>query len=64
MLFEETADDGLIQRFQLAIWPDDVGSWEWIDRESCGQKDNKNALKNGCSTTARDISETLRAAKI
>lgn len=26
------ADDGLIQRFQLAIWPDDVGSWEWIDR--------------------------------
>lgn len=27
-----TADDGLIQRFQLAIWPDDIGSWEWIDR--------------------------------
>ncbi|KTD13978.1 Uncharacterised protein [Legionella israelensis] len=27
-----TADDGLIQRFQLAIWPDDIGIWEWIDR--------------------------------
>lgn len=27
-----TSDDGLIQRFQLAIWPDDVGSWDWIDR--------------------------------
>lgn len=27
-----TSDDGLIQRFQLAIWPDDIGSWEWIDR--------------------------------
>ncbi len=27
-----TADDGLIQRFQLAIWPDDVGEWKWIDR--------------------------------
>ena len=27
-----TADDGLIQRFQLAIWPDDIGAWEWIDR--------------------------------
>lgn len=27
-----TSDDGLIQRFQLAIWPDDVGSWEWTDR--------------------------------
>lgn len=26
------ADDGLIQRLQLAIWPDDVGSWEWLDR--------------------------------
>lgn len=25
-------DDGLIQRFQLAIWPDDIGSWRWIDR--------------------------------
>lgn len=25
-------DDGLIQRFQLAIWPDDIGSWQWIDR--------------------------------
>ncbi len=27
-----TSDDGLIQRFQLAIWPDDIGRWEWIDR--------------------------------
>ena len=27
-----TSDDGLIQRFQLAIWPDDIGCWEWIDR--------------------------------
>ena len=26
------ADDGLIQRLQLAVWPDDVGSWEWLDR--------------------------------
>ncbi|MDP3559300.1 MAG: YfjI family protein [Legionellaceae bacterium] len=27
-----TSDDGLIQRFQMAIWPDDFGKWEWIDR--------------------------------
>ncbi len=27
-----TSDDGLIQRFQLAIWPDDIGNWTWIDR--------------------------------
>jgi hypothetical protein len=33
-------DDGLIQRFQLAIWPDDIGRWQWIDREP-----NKEAKK-------------------
>ena len=27
-----TADDGLIQRLQLAVWPDPVRSWRWIDR--------------------------------
>src|SRR3954451_1827005 len=27
-----TANDGLIQRFQLAVWPDPRGSWEWVDR--------------------------------
>ncbi|MGQ3888468.1 YfjI family protein [Legionella sp. CNM-1927-20] len=27
-----TGDDGLIQRFQFAILPDDIGCWEWIDR--------------------------------
>ncbi|HAT6935944.1 TPA: DUF3987 domain-containing protein [Legionella pneumophila] len=25
-------DDGLIQRFQLAVWPDDISHWQWIDR--------------------------------
>ena len=27
-----TVNDGLIQRFQLAVWPDPVRSWKWIDR--------------------------------
>lgn len=27
-----SADDGLIQRLQLAVWPDPVKSWRWIDR--------------------------------
>lgn len=27
-----TANDGLIQRFQLAVWPDPVRNWQWIDR--------------------------------
>lgn len=27
-----TSDDGLVQRLQLAVWPDDIGTWEWIDR--------------------------------
>lgn len=26
------ADDGLIQRMQLAVWPDDRHRWRWIDR--------------------------------
>jgi hypothetical protein len=28
-----TSDDGLIQRLQMTVWPDDIGSWLWIDRE-------------------------------
>lgn len=27
-----TADDGLIQRMQLAVWPDPKKHWRWIDR--------------------------------
>ena len=27
-----TADDGLIQRFQLAVWPDSLDGWTWTDR--------------------------------
>jgi hypothetical protein len=27
-----SSDDGLVQRLQLAVWPDAVGKWEWIDR--------------------------------
>ncbi|MBU6526384.1 DUF3987 domain-containing protein [Methylocystis sp. MJC1] len=26
------ADDGLLQRFQLAVWPDDPRDWAWVDR--------------------------------
>ncbi len=25
-------DDGLIQRFQLAVWPDQPMHWQWVDR--------------------------------
>lgn len=28
-----TVNDGLIQRFQLAVWPDAKPSWKWIDRK-------------------------------
>ena len=27
------ANDGLIQRFQLAVWPDARPTWEWVDRQ-------------------------------
>ncbi len=27
-----TGDDGLMQRFQLSVWPDDPGEWKVVDR--------------------------------
>ncbi len=27
-----TGDDGLMQRFQLSVWPDDPGDWKVVDR--------------------------------
>jgi hypothetical protein len=27
-----TNNDGLIQRLQMTVWPDKIGSWEWVDR--------------------------------
>lgn len=29
-------DDGLVQRLQLAAWPDDIHSWKWVDRQPNG----------------------------
>jgi hypothetical protein len=26
-------NDGLIQRLQMTVWPDDAGSWHWVDRK-------------------------------
>jgi Protein of unknown function (DUF3987) len=26
------SNDGLIQRLQVVVWPDDIGSWSWVDR--------------------------------
>jgi hypothetical protein len=26
------SNDGLIQRLQMVVWPDDVGLWRWVDR--------------------------------
>jgi hypothetical protein len=43
-----TADDGLIQRLQLAVWPDDIGHWEWNDRAPNKKAQDRyfNAFKN------------------
>lgn len=30
-------DDGLIQRFQLAVWPDQPKDWQWVDRAPSAQ---------------------------
>jgi Protein of unknown function (DUF3987)/Toprim domain/CHC2 zinc finger len=31
-LYDGPANDGLIQRFQILVWPDTVRNWEYIDR--------------------------------
>jgi Protein of unknown function (DUF3987) len=31
-VFGGRGDDGLIQRFQLAVWPDVAGRWQNVDR--------------------------------
>jgi len=36
-----TGDDGLMQRFQMAVWPDDPGAWQVVDRWP--DSDSKNA---------------------
>ena len=28
-----TSNDGLIQRLQMTVWPDDICSWRWVDRK-------------------------------
>ena len=25
-------NDGFVQRLQMTVWPDDLGSWTWVDR--------------------------------
>lgn len=37
------SDDGLIQRLQMLVWPDDSGKWVWKDKEP-----NKQAYKQYC----------------
>jgi Protein of unknown function (DUF3987) len=27
------SNDGFIQRLQMTVWPDDAGSWQWVDRK-------------------------------
>jgi hypothetical protein len=27
------SNDGLIQRLQMTVWPNDCGSWQWVDRK-------------------------------
>lgn len=37
------SDDGLLQRFQLTVWPDKQREWKWKDREACADAKNEYA---------------------
>jgi putative DNA primase/helicase len=49
-------DDGLIQRFQLAVWPDDPGEWRDVDRLP-----NSVAMDHACDVFRRLDSLDLAA---
>ncbi|WP_336274632.1 YfjI family protein [Vreelandella indica] len=34
-------DDGLVQRFQLSVWPDPNPKWKWVDQAPCKQSKEK-----------------------
>jgi len=36
-----SADDGLIQRFQLTVWPDPITNWQWKDQKPCAASYDK-----------------------
>jgi hypothetical protein len=56
-----TNNDGLVQRLQMVVWPDDLGSWSWVDRSpdlraSLAYEDTFNSLH------AIDMAESGRPA--
>jgi len=62
-----TGDDGLMQRFQLSVWPDDPGVWKVVDRypdkearniafEVFRRLENLNAMTLGAETDIFDDS--------
>ncbi|HEY9886507.1 MAG TPA: DUF3987 domain-containing protein [Vampirovibrionales bacterium] len=40
-VYGQTGDDGFLQRFQIAVWPDDLNNWKVVDRYP-----NNNAKKD------------------
>lgn len=36
-----SSDDGLMQRLQLAVWPDDLREWAWRDQPGCIQSERR-----------------------
>jgi len=59
------ADDGLVQRLQLAVWPDPVGNWQWKDQAPnqeayAAYRDTARAFHNLKSNDADGGSKLLR----
>ncbi|EED35856.1 conserved hypothetical protein [Luminiphilus syltensis NOR5-1B] len=60
-----TTDDGLIQRFQLSVWPDVRSSWKWIDkpRDEAAYQAYSNALKALHDIPTTDSKDALPALR-
>ena len=51
-------DDGLIQRFQLAVWPNDIRDWIWTDRRpNARARMAYDAAFEGVKIFARNLSD-------
>jgi hypothetical protein len=42
------SNDGFVQRLQLAVWPDDIGNWTWVDRppDAAAREDYARAFRD------------------
>ena len=57
------SDDGLLQRFQLVVWPDKQSDWQWKDREACEEAHKAYSLLFGKLYEMEHVNEPLQLSE-